>query len=103
LEGVIEDILFTLHILAPDVMSLSHNPSVGIGILYLAIKFQMLNRYRAVKWLTVIQHPILEFDRYIDYKYVLIISEPEFTNLVSPVPFYLRVEKLSKVRKSEIM
>jgi hypothetical protein len=64
LEGVIEVILFTLRILDPDVMSFRHDPLVGIGIYYLAIKSQTLNRCRAVKWLTVIQHPILEFTKY---------------------------------------
>jgi len=50
--------------LDPDVMSFRHDPLVGIGIFYLAIKFQMLNRSRVVKWLTVIQQPILEFNKY---------------------------------------
>jgi hypothetical protein len=54
LEGVIEIILFTLHILDPDVMCFKHDPLVGIGIFYLSIKFQMLNRCRVVKWLMVI-------------------------------------------------
>jgi len=60
MEGVIEGILFTLHILDPDVISFRPGPLVGISIFYLAIKSLMLNRYRAVKWLTVIQQPILE-------------------------------------------
>jgi hypothetical protein len=54
LEGVIKVILFTVCILDPDVMSFRHDPLGGIGILNLAIKSQTLNRYRAVKWLTVI-------------------------------------------------
>jgi hypothetical protein len=33
---------------------------VGIGIYYLAIKSQTLNRSRVVKWLTVVQEPILK-------------------------------------------
>jgi hypothetical protein len=55
LQGVIEVILFTLHILDPDVISFSHDPWIGIGIFYHASKFQMLNRSRVVKWLMVIQ------------------------------------------------
>jgi len=54
LEGVIEVILFTLHILDPDVMRFRHDPLVGISIFYVAIKSQTLNRSRVVKWLTVI-------------------------------------------------
>ena len=53
-----------MRMLDPDVMSFRHDPLVGIGIFYLAIKFQMLNRSRVVKWLTVIQQPILEFNKY---------------------------------------
>jgi hypothetical protein len=63
LGGVIEVLLFTLRILDTDVMIFRHDPLVGIGIIYLAIKFQMLNSCRAVVWLTVIQQPILEFDK----------------------------------------
>jgi len=46
LEGVIEVILFTLHILDPAVMSFKHDPLVGIGIFYLDMKTQTLNRIR---------------------------------------------------------
>ena len=49
LEDVIEVILFTLCILDPDVMSFRHDPLVGIGIFYLAIESQILNRSRVVK------------------------------------------------------
>ena len=55
MEGVIEVILFTLRILNPDVMSFRHDPMVGMGIFYLAIKSQTLNRSRVVTWLTVVQ------------------------------------------------
>jgi hypothetical protein len=92
LEGVIEVILFTLRILDPDVMSFRHDPLVGIGIFYLAIKSQMLNRSQVVKWLTVKQQPILELNKYTVYEYVLIISENESTNFVSPVLINLRAE-----------
>jgi hypothetical protein len=46
LESVIKVILFTLHRLDPYVMSFKHDPLVGIGIFYLAIKSQTLNRRR---------------------------------------------------------
>jgi len=92
LEGVIEVILFTLRILDPDVMSFRHDPLVGIGIFYLAIKSQTLNRSRVVKWLTVIQQPILEFKKYTVKEYILIVSEHQSTNFVSPVLFNLCTE-----------
>jgi len=43
LEGVIEVMLFTLCVLDPDVMSSRHDPLVGIGIFFLAIKSQTPN------------------------------------------------------------
>jgi hypothetical protein len=92
LEGVIEVILFTLRILDPDVMRFRHDPLVGIGIFYLAIKSQTLSRSRVVKLLTVIQQPILEFNKYIVKEYIQIISEHESTDFVSPVLFMLRAE-----------
>ena len=92
MEGVNEVILFTLHILDPDVMRFRHDPLVGIGIFYLAIKSQTLNRCRAVKWLTVVQQPILKFNKYTVYEYVLIISEHQSTNFMSPVVFNLCME-----------
>jgi hypothetical protein len=84
-EGVIEVILFTVHILDPDVISFRHDPLVGIGILYPAINCQMLTRSQVVKWLMVLQQPILECKKYIVHEYILIISEHEPTNVVSPV------------------
>jgi hypothetical protein len=48
MDGVTEGILGTLRILEQDVMSFRHDPFVGIGIFYLAIKSQMLNRSRVV-------------------------------------------------------
>ena len=59
MEGVIE---VTVRIVDPDVMRSRHDPLVGIHIFYLAIKSQTLNRSRVVKWLTVVQQPILEFN-----------------------------------------
>ena len=53
---------------------------------------QMLNRSRVVKWLTVVQHPILEFDKYTGNEYILIISEHKSTNFGSPVLFNLSAE-----------
>jgi hypothetical protein len=84
-EGVIEVILVTLRILDPDVMSFRHDPLVGIDIIYLAIKSQTLNSGRVVKWLSVIQQPILKFNKYTAYEYILIISEHKSTNFVSLV------------------
>ena len=54
------------------------------------------------KWLTIIQQPILEVNKYTVYEYILIISIHEPTNFISPVLFNLRVEYLSKVGNSEI-
>jgi len=89
LEGVIE---ITFRILDPDGMTFRHDPLVDIGIFYLPIKSQMLNRCRAVKWLNVVQMPIVMFDQYTVYEYILIISEHESTNLMSPVLFTLCTE-----------
>jgi len=77
LNGVIEVILLTLRILDPDVMSFRDDPLVGIGRFCLAIKSQTLNRSRVVKWLTVIQQPILELNKYTVKEYILIVSEHE--------------------------
>jgi hypothetical protein len=85
LKGVNEVILFTLYILDPDVMNFRHDPLVGIRIFYLAIKSQTLNRSRVVKWLTVIQQPILEFNKHTVKDYILIISEAHPTNFMSPL------------------
>jgi len=87
-----EVILFTLRILDPDVMSFRHDPLVCIGILYVAIKSQMLNRSRVVKWLTVIHKPILKFNQYTVNEYIRITSEHESTNFVSAVVINLRAE-----------
>jgi hypothetical protein len=51
LKGFIE---VTFHILDPDVIRFRVDPLVGISIFYLTIKPQMLNRSRAMKWLTVL-------------------------------------------------
>jgi len=66
-------------------MSFRHDPLVGIDIFYRAMKSQMLDRSRAVKWLTVTQQPILEFKNYTVYEYIGIILEHQSTNFVSPV------------------
>jgi hypothetical protein len=89
LEGDIEVILITLHILDPDVISFRHDPLVGIGIFYLAIKSQMLNRSRVVKWLMVIQQPLLELNKYTVNEYILIVSEHLSTYFVSSGLFTL--------------
>jgi len=95
-------ILFTLHLLDPDVMSFRHDPLVAIGIFYLEIKSQMLNRCRAVKWFAVIQHPIGEFDKYTVKEYILIISQHKSNNLMALVLFNVRVELLSKAMNSKL-
>jgi hypothetical protein len=92
LEGVMEVILFTLRILDPDVMRFRYDPLGGIGIFYLAIKSQTLNRSSVVKRLTVIQQPILEYNQYTVKEYIRIISEHESTNFVSPVLLNLCTE-----------
>jgi len=92
LEGVIEVILFTLYILDPDIMSSRHDPLVGICIFYLPIKSQTLNRSRVVKWLMVVQQPILEVNEFTVNEYILIVSEHKFTNFVYPVLSNLSTE-----------
>jgi len=64
LEGVIKVILFTFCIFESDVMRFRHDYMVAIDICYLAIKSQIFNRSRAVKWLTVVQQPILKCNEY---------------------------------------
>jgi hypothetical protein len=73
-------------------MSFRHDPLVGFGIFYLAIKSQMFNRSRVVKLLTVIQQPILKLDNYNDYEYIMIRSEYKSSNFVSPFLFDLSAE-----------
>jgi hypothetical protein len=92
LEVVIKVILVTLRIPNPDVISIRHDSLVAIGKYYLAIKCHKLNRSRVVKWLTVIQQPILELNKYTVKDYSVIISEHESTNFVSTVLFNLAVE-----------
>jgi hypothetical protein len=92
MEGVIEVILLTLRIRDPDVMRFRHDPLDGFGIFYRAIKSQILNRSRVVKWLTVIQQHILELNQYTVKEYILIVSEHESCDFVSPGLFNLLVE-----------
>jgi hypothetical protein len=82
LEGVVK---VTFRILDPEVMRFRLDHLDGIGILYHAIKSQMLNRCSAVKWLVVVQQPIVMFDKYTAYEYNLIISKHQSTNVVSRV------------------
>jgi hypothetical protein len=102
LEGVIEVTLFTLRKLDPDVMSFRHDPLIGIGIFYGAIKSETLNRCGAVEWLTVIQLPILEFNEFTITEYIMIISEHESTKFMSSGLINFCPEELSKVGNSEI-
>jgi hypothetical protein len=103
LTGIIKVILFTLHILDPDVMSFRYDPLVGIGIFYIAIKSQMVNRSGVVKWFTVIQQPIQDFNKYTVEGYILITSEHKSCDFVLPVPFNLRVELRSYVGNLNIL
>jgi hypothetical protein len=89
LEGVIE---VTFRIKDPDVMRVRHDPLVGIRIFYLAIKSQTRNRSRGVKWLTVVQQPILKYNKYTVKEYILIVSEHQSTIFVSPVIINLCME-----------
>jgi hypothetical protein len=52
----------------------------------------MLNRSRVVKSLTVVQLPILEFNKYTVNEYIVMISEHESTNFGSLVLFNLGME-----------
>jgi len=92
LEVVIVVILYIFCILDPDVIRFRHDPLVSISMFYLAIKFQMLNICRAVKLLTVVQQPILKFNKYTVYVYILIISERQSTYFIPPVIFNLCTE-----------
>jgi hypothetical protein len=79
----------TVHILDTNVMRFRHHPLLGVGIFYIAIRFQMLNRYWAVKWLTVVQEPFLKCIEYTVHEYILIISEHGSSSFMSPVAFNL--------------
>jgi len=61
-------ILFTLRIMDPDDINFRHDPLVGIGIFYLAIKSQMLNRCKAVKWLMVTLQAMFELNKYTEHE-----------------------------------
>jgi hypothetical protein len=74
-----------------------HDPLVGIGVFYLAIKSQTLNRCREVKCSMVVQKPILMPDEYTVEEYILIIFEHQSTNFVSAVLFALCMEYLITV------
>jgi len=83
-------------------MRFRHDPVVGICIFYLAMMSQTLNRCTAVKWLTVAQEPIMMCNEYSVYEYILIISEHQSTNFMSPVGLNLCTAWLCKVGNSEI-
>jgi hypothetical protein len=85
-----------------DVLRCMYDPLVGIGIFYLAIRFQMLNRCRVVKWLMVVQRPILKFNTDTVYEYIVIIWEHQSTDFKSPVFFNFCNAYLFKVGKSKI-
>jgi hypothetical protein len=99
LEAVLE---VTFHILDSDVIRFSHDPLVGIGILYLPIMSQTLNRCGAVKWLTVVQLLIVKLYKYTVYVSSRIISKHHSANLVFPVFFNLYMESPTEVENSDI-
>jgi len=76
---------------------------VGIGIFYLAIKSQTLHRCRAVNSWMVVQQSILKINKYTVSEGILIISEHQSTNFVSPPVFTLCTEWMSKVGNSKIL
>jgi len=45
----------------------------------------MLNRCMALKWLPVEQQPILKFNQFAVYEYILVIVKHQSTNFVSPI------------------
>jgi hypothetical protein len=102
-KGVIKVILFTFCILDPDVISLKHDPLVGIGIFCLDIKSQRLNRSRVVKWLMAMQQPIRGKNKYTVFVYIRILSEHKSMNFVSTFFFNLRSAQLPKVGHSEVL
>lgn len=61
IEDNIKGNLFTCCILDLDVITFQYEPIVGFDIFYHAIKFQMLNRSRALKSLQVVQQSVLKF------------------------------------------
>jgi len=79
----------TVCTLDPDVMRFSPDHLIGIGIFYFVIKSQTLNRCKAVNWFTLVQQPILKFNEYTVYEYILSISEHQSTNFMSLVIFNL--------------
>jgi hypothetical protein len=89
LDGVLE---VTVYILGPDVIRSRRDPLVGIGLFYLAIKSQMLNRCRAAKWLMVVPQPNLRINDYTVYEYILIISKHHSVHLMYAVVFNLYTE-----------
>jgi len=100
----LEDVIkVTFCILDADVLRLRHDPFVGIGIFYLAIKSHTLDKCRAVEWLTVVQQHILKFNKYTVYECILIISKHWSRNCVSPVLINLCTDSQSKVGNSEIL
>jgi hypothetical protein len=73
-------------------MSFRKDPLVGVGIIYLSIKSQTINRIWIVKWMTVIQQPIQKFDIRTLKEYILIISEHEPTDFRPLVHFNFHIE-----------
>lgn len=88
-----EDVIkIIFHILDPDVMRFRQYPLVGIGLFNRTIKSQTLNRCRVVKWLMVVEQPIVQCEKYTISEYILIISEHQSTNLASPSYFNMYME-----------
>jgi len=89
LDGVLE---VTVHILGPDVIKSRRDHLVGIGLFYLAIKSQTLNRCRAAKWLMVVPQPNLRINDYTVYEYIRIISKHHSINFMYAVVFNVCTE-----------
>jgi len=87
LEGVLDIIIFTFLILDPDVTKFGYDSLVGIDMVYLATKSQTPDTSRAVKWLIIVQYPILIFNESSIYDYIWIAFKCQSTNFLSPVLF----------------
>jgi hypothetical protein len=83
LQDVNEIIRFTFDMLDQAILRFRHDPLVGIGILYLAIKSQEINRSGTKKSLMVVYQLIMKFENDTGNEYILSISEHKSTNFPS--------------------
>jgi len=84
-------------------MSSRRDPLVGIGIFYIAVKFQTLNGSWVVEWFTVPQQPLQQRHMFSITVYIRIVSKLESTNPFSPVKFQSRPDKLNIVENAEFV